>query len=423
MEDAPMTATEKMLDLKTRMEANVRTCILPFWRQHMVDEKAGGFYGMVDDDLCPVAGYPKALVLNTRMLWSYSSAWRHLQNKEDKILASYAFDYIKTHFWDEQFGGVYWMLNSDGVPIELEKRTYAQAFIIYSMAEYYRVSGKAEALDMAMQTFRLVNEHAKYPNGGYADSVQRDWRRDDWVWRWFMNANGAAKLLNSHLHLFEATITLYEVTGDPQVGAVLAEFLAFLLDVAVDKNLHHLKAGMDEAGNRIDNEISFGHDAECCYLLVMAADLLGDEGLKKRAAQTALDIMAHVYEEGLDRENGGLFNEQDCVSGHLNRAKVWWVQAEGITSFFNCYQLSGDEKYLDAAIAIWDYVEKYVVDYKNGEWFAVGTGDGAGPEAVAQSEAVRAVCAGKASKAKCPYHNARACFEIMDRVGRMLDNQ
>lgn len=49
----------------------------------------------------------------------------------------------------------------------------------------------------------------------------------------------APKLLNSHLHMFEATITLYQATGNQYVGVVLKEFLEFLLDVAVDRDNHH----------------------------------------------------------------------------------------------------------------------------------------------------------------------------------------
>ena len=415
-----MTTREKLLDLQTRMQKNVTENILPFWLTHMVDDENGGFWGMVDDDLNPVKNAPKAVVLNCRMLWTYSEAYRVLGDEQCARMAQRAFNYVSEHFWDKDLGGVYWMINYKGVPLELEKRTYGQAFIIYSMAEYYMAFKDPKALDLAMETFRLVNQHVKYENGGYADSVQRDWNKDFWVWRWVMNALGAPKLLNSHLHLFEATITLYEATQSPEVGNVLKEFLLFLLNVAFDTNLHHLKAGMDEEGNRIDNEISFGHDSECSYLLVQAAQLLGEPELLKRAQGTALDIMDHVYAEGLDPVYGGMYNEKDAVSGHVDKAKIWWVQAEGITAFMNCFQITGDEKYLDAAISIWNYTDKYVVDHEKGEWLAVGIEPGRSEETIASGLNCIRMCAGKASKPKCPYHNSRTCFEIMRRADECL---
>lgn len=411
-----MSALDKLLSLREKMQQNVQQCILPFWCDFMEDTKNGGFWGMVDNDLQPVADYPKAIVLNCRMLWTYSMAYSVFRNERYAELAKRAFSYIRDHFWDKEFGGAYWMLNYQGIPLEIEKRTYGQAFIIYSMAEYYHVFGDQEALDMAMNTFELVNRYVRYENGGYADSVQRDWSKDFWVWKWVMNPNGAAKLLNSHLHLFEATITLLEATGSEAVKATLKEFLLFLLDVAFDKSIHHLKAGMDENGDRIDNEVSFGHDSECSYLLVWAAQLIGEPALLARAEQTALDIMEHVYAEGLDPVLGGMYNESDLSTGHVDKSKVWWVQAEGITAFINCYQISGNQKFVDAAAGIWKYVEENLVDWEKGEWFAVGYDPGIDDLSRISADNTVRMCCGKASKPKCPYHNSRSCFEMMKRV-------
>ncbi len=415
-----MTKKEKMLDLKARMVKNVRENILPFWCDNMVDEENGGFYGKVNKDHTPDKEYPKAIVLNTRMLWAFTMAYEKFGDEKYKVLAKRAFEYIRDHFWDKEYGGTFWMLTYKGIPSEVVKRTYGQAFIIYSMAEYYKAFGDKEALDMAMTTFKLVQDHVKFDNGGYADSVARDWRFDPWVITWMMNRDGAMKLLNSHLHLFEATMTLLDVTGDEYVKGVLKDFLEFLLDVAVEKETHHLKAGMDQDGNRIDGEINYGHDSECCYLMTWSARLIGDPDLIKRADAAALDIMDHVLAEGIDPVNGGMYSDIDIRTGHKNRAKVWWNQCEGITSFFNCYQLTGDEKYLDAAISIWDYTEKNVVD-PTGEWFARGFNAVMDEEWKKEEDSTAAFMGTeKASKAKCPYHNSRTCFEIMKRVDEEL---
>jgi mannobiose 2-epimerase len=134
---------------------------------------------------------------------------------------------------------------------------------------------------------------------------------------------------------------------------------------------------------------------------------------------TALDIMEHVYQEGIDPVNGGIFYERDYVTGHTDKTKVWWAQAEAITSFFNCYQITKDEKYLDAAINVWNYVEKNVVDYEKGEWFENGkaAGDDMGAH---RRDLARCGKDQKANRYKCPYHNSRTCFEIMSRVDAVL---
>lgn len=411
-----MNTKEKMLDLRSRMEKNVKECILPFWTTYMIDEENGGFYGKVNHDKTPDNTYPKAIVLNTRMLWAFTQGYEHFGDEKCAELAKREFEYIRDHFWDKKYGGVYWMLNAKGDPIEVEKRTYGQAFIVYSMAEYYKAFKDPEALDMAMTTFKLVQDHVKFENGGYADSVSRDWQFDNWLLPWMMNRDGAMKLLNSHLHMFEATMTLLDVTGDEYVKSVLRDFLNFLIDVAYEKDSHHLKAGMDINGNRIDTEINYGHDSECAYLMTWSARLIGEEDIIQRADAAALDIMEHVYQEAMDPINGGVYSDINCKTGHVNKSKIWWNQCEGITSFFNCYQITGDEKYLDAAINIWNYTEENVVD-PEGEWLAVGKNKVRDEEWIKAEEAFNQFMGDEiASKAKCPYHNSRTCFEIMKRV-------
>ena len=415
-----MTKREKILSLKSRMEKNIKENILPFWTNYTVDNEKGGFYGRVFGDNSPDGEYAKAVVLNTRILWTFTMAYEVFGDEIYAKLAHRAFDYIGEHFWDKEFGGVYWMLNSAGVPLEVEKRTYGQAFIVYSMAEYYNAFKNEKALDMAMKTFKLIQDHVAFDNGGYLDSVGRDWQYDPGLLLWRMNSEGAPKLLNSHLHMFEATMTLYDATRDEYVRKVLKEFLEFLLDVCMEPKSHHLKAGMDRDGNRIDHEINYGHDAECCYLMTWSARLVGDEELRIRADAAALDIMDHVLDEAIDPVNGGIFCEINADTGVQNRSKVWWVQAEGITSFFNCYQITGDEKYLDAALNIWDYTEENVVD-PTGEWYSAGKNK-IMDYAWRISEAARGGVGAKekANKSKCPYHNSRTCFEIMKRADAEL---
>ena len=414
-----MGKKEKMLDLKARMEKNLRENILPFWVNYSVDEEKGGFYGRVFADHSPDRNYPKSVVLNTRILWAFSMAYEVFGDEIYAKLAHRAFDYICEHFWDEAFNGVFWMLTSSGIPTEVEKRTYGQAFIVYSLAEYYNAFKNEKALDMAMKTFRLIQDNVKIENGGYLDSVARDWQQDASILLWGYNSGRAPLLLNSHLHMFEATMTLYDATRDDYVKNALKGFLEFLIDVCVEKESHHLKAGMDRDGNRVDHEINYGHDAECCYLMTWSARLIGDEALIKRADAAALDIMEHVLDEGIDPVNGGLYQEIHTATGEQNRSKIWWVQAEGITSFFNCFQITGDEKFLDAAINIWDYTENNIV-IPSGEWLGVGKNNVMDYGWRVKDAARAGGNKEKANKSKCPYHNSRTCFEIMKRVNEEL---
>ena len=52
--------------------------ILPFWLAHSVDTRHGGFYGRITTDGTGIEDAPKGLVLNARILWTFSAAYRYL---------------------------------------------------------------------------------------------------------------------------------------------------------------------------------------------------------------------------------------------------------------------------------------------------------------------------------------------------------
>ena len=68
--------------------------ILHFWQTKMVDRENGGFYGRIDGHgtLHPEA--EKGAILNARILWTFSSAYRILGKPEYLETATRAKDYI-----------------------------------------------------------------------------------------------------------------------------------------------------------------------------------------------------------------------------------------------------------------------------------------------------------------------------------------
>src|SRR5688572_2406394 len=123
--------------------------ILPYWMNKMTDEAHGGFYGRRNgnDELIELAD--KGIILNTRILWTFSHAARTVTTSPDRDryrkTATRAFQYITNHFIDEDNGGLYWMVNFQGNPVYTKKQVYAQAFGIYSFTEYFRATGDKAA--------------------------------------------------------------------------------------------------------------------------------------------------------------------------------------------------------------------------------------------------------------------------------------
>ena len=80
--------------------------ILPFWMNKMIDSENGGFYGRITgrEKLMPEA--EKGAILNARILWTFSAAYRLLKKPEYLETATRAKRYIIDHFYDKEYGGV-----------------------------------------------------------------------------------------------------------------------------------------------------------------------------------------------------------------------------------------------------------------------------------------------------------------------------
>ena len=158
----------KMDKLKNEVLFNLTHNLLPYWSTRMVDTKNGGFYGRINASDQVFPDEDKGGILNARILWTYSSAYRILKDTTYLRLAKRSKEYIMSHFIDKEFGGAYRSVKSTGEPSDTRKQTYTQSFFIYGLAEYYRVTGDKDALKAAKDIFELFEKFAlDKENDGY----------------------------------------------------------------------------------------------------------------------------------------------------------------------------------------------------------------------------------------------------------------
>ena len=112
--------------------------------------------------------------------------------------------------------------------------------------------------------------------------------------------------------------------------------------------------------------ISFGHDIEASWLLVEAAEALGDEALLERTRAIALRMVDVVVQDGI-MEDGSMIYEVGPRGVDTDRH--WWPQAEGVVGLVNAYQLSGNARYVEAAEKMWAYIDRNLIDRDHGGWF------------------------------------------------------
>jgi len=386
-------------------EARRELCenILPFWRRHSVDHQRGGFIAELSNDLQPKASAGKGLILNARILWTFSAAWRLTKSPEDAKLAERALRYLETYFRDASSGGYFWELDPEGAPVNKLKKIYGQAFCIYALTEYHRSFDDPAALTAAVDTFRLLEQHTRDAiHGGYWETLTQSWKPCEDV-RLSEKDLNEKKSMNNHLHLLEAYTNLFRVWRDPLLEQRLQELIDIFDAHILNPAKSHFRHFFDDAWNVRSDTYTYGHDIEGSWLLVEAAEVLGGKDTLDRTRQTAVSIARAVLQEGLDAD-GGLFYEGRDGTVILTD-KEWWPQAEGVVGFLNAWQLTGDAGFFQAARKCWGFIREKIVDPVHGEWFWAVSRKGVPDHSLP-----------KVSMWKCPYHNSRACLEMVHRL-------
>lgn len=377
--------------------------ILPFWDK-TIDKEKGGFYGRILNDGKIIKDAPRSAVLNTRILWTYSSVYRQLKEEKYLELAKRAYRYIHQHFKDDENGGIFWLVDALGNPIENKKQIYAQAFCIYALSEYYLVAKDKHALNWAVEIFDLIEEKSfdsEFP--GYFEAYDREWNLLEDV-RLSDKDRNEMKTMNTHLHLLEGYTNLMKIWEEKKLRKQLEKLIEIFLDKIIDAETGHFNLFFDDYWNVRSDEFSYGHDIEGSWLLYEAGKVLGHEELLKRIKRASLRLAEITLTEGMD-DDGGLMNE-GSIEGVIDTDKHWWPQAEAMVGFMNGYQITKEKKFFDASYHCWEFTKENIVDRKNGEWFYRVNRKG-WPYFSEED---------KVGPWKAPYHNTRACLELMRRL-------
>ena len=424
---------EEHLDMmRLEMQDVLENNILPFWLEKMQDNENGGFYGRIDGSGVLHPDAEKGAILNARILWTFSAAYRVLEKKELLEAATRAKDYLVDHFIDPEYGGVYWSVDYKGEPLDTKKQFYAIAFAIYGLSEYARATGNREALEYALDLYDCIEEHAfDDEQNGYIEACTREWGKIGDMRLSELDAN-YPKSQNTHLHIMEAYANLLRCLKEmraqeqcdyvPAIGSVLPvgisvppetmvsvegalrNIISIFIDKILNPETNHLDLFFDMDWTRGAGHLeSYGHDIECSWLLHEAALVLGDENLLEKV-ENVVQKVAKASEKGL-REDGSMIHEANLDTGHVDDDLHWWVQAENVVGWFNVWQHFGDEEAFKKSEKCWQFIKNKLVDWDNGEWYWSRHPDGS-----------LNTIDDKAGFWKCPYHNSRMCLEIIERT-------
>lgn len=383
--------------MKESFEKELSCNILPFWSRMIRED--GSFPGRIDIDGREDFSAPVGAVMAFRMLWMSSAVCRTVGDAEAGAMADRLYGYVTRTFVDRRHGGVWWSVAPSGEVVSAKKQSYAIGFAIYALSEYALLRGSKEAEDLAMKLFRCLEKKVWDAEGhGYVEALNADWSPLEDV-RLSDKDMNAVFTMNTHLHILEPYTNLYLLTSDASVRSAVLRLLDIFRDRIYDALSSHLGSFFNSSWERLDSEISYGHDIEASWLICEAADAVG---VSDRSYYDMADRLVRACEEGF-RDDGSLVYRYD--SGQWDEERHWWVQAEAVVGLMKMYRRSGDPVWLDRCRSTWDYIRRNIVDSRGGEWFWSRMPDGS----VNRKE-------DKAGFWKCPYHNGRMCVELIKEL-------
>lgn len=388
-----------MQRIATAAEEMLRDRLLPFW-EALRDEEHGGYYGYMDFDHRLDKRAEKGCILNSRILWFFSEASRTLRDASLVPYARHAYVFLRERCLDRERGGVYWSLTYDGSPLDGTKHTYNQAFAIYALSAYHRLTGEEEPLALAMDLFHLIEDKCT-DEDGYLEAFTRDFQPAS---NEKLSENGvmAYRTMNTLLHVFEGYAGLYQAKRDPRVAGAMGRILDIYTEKVYNPEKHRQEVFFDQDYRSLIDLTSYGHDIESSWLIDWGCGLLGDPALAEKISAVNSALANGVFRTAFDGRS--LANE--CERGRVDAHRVWWVQAEALLGFVNEWSKHPDRtEFRDAAANLWRYITEKLEDHRpGGEWFWRLDGTGAPDSAKPTVEPW-----------KCPYHNGRMCMELIRR--------
>jgi len=411
---APRPTKEVYLRIADEVAANLQSQILDKFFPATVDEKGGGFFENYGLDWTRGAGDNKSVVYQSRLTWTSALAARRFPAKADVYLAMTrrGAACLADRLWDKQGGGFFWTVDSTGQPTRNVKQMYGHAFGIYALSASYQATRDPATLDLAKRAFQWLEEHAHdQVNRGYFENIGPDGKPSD-AGNSAVGARANQKSMNTSIHLLEALTGLYQVWPDPLVRTRVQEMLEICRD-KIYTEPGFLTQYLTANWQRTSSPDSFGHDVEAGFLMVEAAEVLG-QGNDPRIWTAARHLVDHAMQYGWDHERGGLddagnMNADGVVTGGLRTDKIWWVEAEYLNALLLQHEHVGREttRYWEAFVKQWDWISRFQIDHADGGWWPAVRADGTPASRV------------KADTWTECYHQGRAMLNVSERLRKL----
>jgi N-acylglucosamine 2-epimerase len=306
--------------------------ILPFYLNHALDEKYGGYTTCLDNDGTMLSG-DKYLWSQGRGLLMFSILYEQL-GREEKYLhaARLGAKFVTNHGRDENGEWVYHTDREGKTVLEGPISIYAGMFAAYGLTAYYRITKDPSALALAEKTLNTAYERFNTPgfNQIAPYHVKSGWRVHGPQMIFLNVAEEFCRTIDSpamEKKIEHCVNTILEKHYKPQHGLILEH-------VTWDGN------EINEPEGQIVNP---GHNLECGWFLLHWAV----RHRRKDIVSLVNRMVQKVLPLSWDPQYGGLFLAIDLKGNpHPTFAnadtKPWWILSEALYALPLLHEITGE---------------------------------------------------------------------------------
>lgn len=327
----------------SRYDAWLRTSALPLWWTLGADHRNGGFHESLDARAAPGAS-PRRARVQTRQAYVYATAAHLGWPGPWRQAAEHGLDFFLSRY--ARPDGLFATLASaDGAVLDDTPMLYDQAFALLAMAAVVRIApDRQDVRDRAGSLLASLSS-MRAPTRGF---------RENGPWPYQANA---------HMHLLEAALAWFELTGEAAWGNLADELAELALDAFIDPRGLFLREVFDEdwrpAAGDDGRLVEPGHQFEWAWLL-----LTWTRQRPGRDIAAVIDGLMKAGARGVDPRRGVAVDELwDDLSVRGDRARLW-PQTERLRASLACLDRADaevgarlEQAATEAARALWRYME------------------------------------------------------------------
>ncbi|MEZ6013029.1 MAG: AGE family epimerase/isomerase [Hyphomonas sp.] len=328
---------------------------LPLWAEVGLDRQSGRFVEKLDYAGKPIdTGFHRTRVIG-RQTYVFSHAAVLLGWQPAIELSADGARQLDALYQGPELG---WPRTSDreGIVLDATPDLYDLAFVLFGYAWRHKVAGSAETLASMHRVMDFIDAHMRTEEGFWHELPPEGWR-----------------LQNPHMHLLEASLVAYEVSGESRFLAAAREIVDLFRTKLFDGRTlaEYFDADWNRASGEDGRLVEPGHQLEWAWILIRFAELTGED-----TVALAEGLVAFAEAHGVDQATGRTMQVVMDDGMPVDAGARTWPNTERIKAHLALFEATGKDPTEAVASSVRLLLDQYFDTAIPGLWIERFTADG-----------------------------------------------